>query len=72
LHPQLEFSDDLSAVLEGADLVVLVTEWNEYRHMDPVWAGDLVGVRSVIDGRNCLDAKAWRDAGWTYKGLGRP
>ncbi|WP_159607464.1 UDP-glucose dehydrogenase family protein, partial [Agromyces humi] len=42
LHPQLEFSDDLSAVLEGADLVVLVTEWNEYRHMDPVWAGDLV------------------------------
>jgi UDPglucose 6-dehydrogenase len=72
LHPQLEFSDDLSAVLEGADLVVLVTEWNEYRHMDPVWAGGLVGVRSVLDGRNCLDAKAWRDAGWTYKGLGRP
>ena len=72
LHPQLEFSDDLSAVLDGADLVVLVTEWNEYRHMDPVWAGGLVGVRSVIDGRNCLDAKAWREAGWTYKGLGRP
>ena len=72
LHPQLEFSDDLSAVLDGADLVVLVTEWNEYRHLDPVWAGVLVGVRSVIDGRNCLDAKAWREAGWTYKGLGRP
>ncbi|WP_309973507.1 UDP-glucose/GDP-mannose dehydrogenase family protein [Agromyces sp. 3263] len=72
LHPQLEFSDDLSAVLDGADLVVLVTEWNEYRHLDPVWAGELVGVRSVIDGRNCLDAKAWREAGWTYKGLGRP
>ncbi len=72
LHPQLEFSDDLSAVLDGADLVVLVTEWNEYRHLDPVWAGELVGVRSVIDGRNCLDVKAWREAGWTYKGLGRP
>ncbi|MGI9822606.1 UDP-glucose dehydrogenase family protein [Agromyces sp. Marseille-Q5079] len=72
LHPQLAFSDDLATVLSGADLVVLVTEWNEYRHLDPVWAGELVGVRSVIDGRNCLDAKAWRAAGWTYQGLGRP
>ncbi|GAA1510550.1 UDPglucose 6-dehydrogenase [Agromyces terreus] len=72
MHPQLEFDDDLEAVLSGADLVVLVTEWNEYRHMDPVWAGELVGTRKVIDGRNCLDPKAWRAAGWTYQGLGRP
>ncbi|GAA1838349.1 UDP-glucose dehydrogenase family protein [Agromyces salentinus] len=72
LHPQLEFSDDLETVLGGADLVVLVTEWNEYRHLDPEWAGALVGTRTIIDGRNCLDPKAWRAAGWTYKGLGRP
>lgn len=72
VHPQLTYAADPAAALMGADLVVLVTEWDEFRHMDPVWAKALVGTASIIDGRNTLDAAAWRAAGWTYKGLGRP
>ena len=72
IHPQLEYALDPAVALADADAVVLVTEWDQFRHMDPVWAGDLVRGRVVIDGRNCLDATAWRAAGWTYRGLGRP
>jgi UDPglucose 6-dehydrogenase len=51
---------------------VHVTEWPEYRQLDPVWAASLVRVPTVIDGRNSYDSTAWRAAGWTYKGLGKP
>ncbi|CAD5991267.1 UDP-glucose/GDP-mannose dehydrogenase family protein [Agreia sp. COWG] len=72
VHPQLTYEADPAAALQDADLVVLVTEWDEFRHMDPDWAKALVKNASIIDGRNTLDAAAWREAGWTYKGLGRP
>ena len=71
-HPQLDYSTDLEESLRGADVVVLATEWPEYRSIDPEWAGALVRTRTIIDGRNTLDAAAWRAAGWTYGGLGRP
>ncbi|MEC5151123.1 UDP-glucose/GDP-mannose dehydrogenase family protein [Cryobacterium sp. GrIS_2_6] len=71
-HPQLTYSTDLEETLRGADAVVLVTEWPEFRHLDPVWVGGLVKNKIVIDGRNSFDAGAWRAAGWTYHGLGRP
>jgi len=72
LHPQLSFESDASAALSGAEVVVLVTEWGEYRELDPVAVGELVASRIIIDGRNCLDAAAWRAAGWTYISMGRP
>ncbi|MBC7591188.1 MAG: UDP-glucose/GDP-mannose dehydrogenase family protein [Salinibacterium sp.] len=72
MHPQLDYVPSAAEALEGADIVVLVTEWDEFRHMDPQWAGELVRNRIVVDGRNCLDAEAWRAAGWAYRGLGRP
>ncbi|TFD70378.1 UDP-glucose dehydrogenase family protein [Cryobacterium gelidum] len=71
-HPQLVYSKSLEDTLRGADAVVLVTEWPEFRHLDPVWAGSLVATKTVIDGRNALDPAVWRAAGWTYRGLGRP
>ncbi|MEA9999673.1 UDP-glucose/GDP-mannose dehydrogenase family protein [Cryobacterium sp. RTS3] len=71
-HPQLTYSTDLEETLRDADAVVLVTEWPEFRHLDPAWVGDLVKNKIVIDGRNSFDAAAWRAAGWTYHGLGRP
>lgn len=71
-HPQLDYSSDLEQALREADAVVLATEWPEYKAIDPVWAGALVRTRTIIDGRNTLDATAWRAAGWTYIGLGRP
>ena len=71
-HPQLVYETDLEATLRGASAVVLVTEWPEFRSIDPVWAATLVETPIIVDGRNTLDAATWRAAGWTYYGLGRP
>ena len=71
-HPQLNYVSDVDDALTGAEAVVVVTEWKQFRELDPVRVAGLVSRPFVIDGRNCLDPAAWRAAGWTYKGLGRP
>ncbi|MFK4759318.1 UDP-glucose dehydrogenase family protein [Microbacterium sp. ZW T5_45] len=72
-HPQLNYVDDRDEALRGADVVLLVTEWDEYRRqLSPEHAASLTAGRLVVDGRNCLDASAWRAAGWQYFGMGRP
>jgi UDPglucose 6-dehydrogenase len=71
-HPQLEYTTSTREALRGADLVLLVTEWREYRALDPVETGRLVAEQRIIDGRNVLDVDAWRAAGWQVRGLGRP
>ncbi|MEC5183012.1 UDPglucose 6-dehydrogenase [Cryobacterium sp. MP_3.1] len=71
-HPQITYSTNIEETLRGADAVVLVTEWPEFKSIDPSWAAELVTTRTIVDGRNTLDAAAWRAAGWTYYGLGRP
>ncbi|WP_423494920.1 UDP-glucose/GDP-mannose dehydrogenase family protein [Microbacterium esteraromaticum] len=71
-HPQLNYRVERDEALRDADAVVVVTEWDEYRReMSPQHAAELVTGRIIVDGRNCLDAAAWRDAGWTYYGMGR-
>ena len=72
LHPQLEFADSLEAALQGAEAIVLATEWKHFRELDPAATKQAVADPVVIDRRNVLDPVAWRDAGWTYRGLGRP
>ncbi|MFB2580918.1 UDP-glucose/GDP-mannose dehydrogenase family protein [Herbiconiux sp. P15] len=72
LHPQLGFASSAREALADADIVVVVTEWKEFRELDPAEIGELVRGKIVVDGRNCLDAGAWRAAGWEYKGMGRP
>lgn len=73
VHPQLTYSTDLDETLRDADAVIVVTEWDEWRRdLSPEHAASLVSAPIVIDGRNCLDAAAWRAAGWTYYGMGRP
>ncbi|GIT80928.1 UDP-glucose 6-dehydrogenase [Leifsonia sp. LS1] len=69
--PQLNYVDSAEEAAAGADIVVLITEWPQFRGLDPVAFGELVGSKRVIDGRNVLDPAAWRAAGWTYRGLGR-
>ena len=72
VYPNLTYEPDLRAALVGAELIVLGTEWREYRELDPASIVGTSGVRHVIDGRNALDPVAWRQAGWTYRALGRP
>ena len=66
-----EVAASAQSALEGTDLVIIGTEWREYRDLDPAQAAGLVRTCYVIDGRNCLDAQAWKAAGWSYRGLGR-
>ncbi|MET0975053.1 MAG: UDP-glucose/GDP-mannose dehydrogenase family protein [Leifsonia sp.] len=70
-HPQLSYVEDLDEALAGSELVILATEWRDYRVLDAEHTGSLVAGRRLIDGRNVLDARAWRDAGWDYRGMGR-
>jgi UDPglucose 6-dehydrogenase len=72
LHPQLHYRESFEDTVSGADVVVLVTEWDEYRYLDPDALAPLVAARNVVDGRNSYDPARWRAAGWTYRGLGRP
>lgn len=71
MYPHLDTEYDLAAALEEAELVVLATEWKQYREADPGVLGALVRNRLVIDGRNVLDVSAWRDANWQILALGR-
>ena len=70
-HPDLATEPDLHRALRDADLVLLLTEWDEYAGIDPSAAAGLVRRPAIIDGRNALDPARWRAAGWTYQGLGR-
>jgi UDPglucose 6-dehydrogenase len=72
LHPELTYADSLDEAVSGADLVMLLTEWQEFRSMDPEVIGNKVRKRNVVDGRNVLDPVEWRGAGWIYRSLGRP
>jgi UDPglucose 6-dehydrogenase len=71
VFPRLAYEPDLDTALAGSHLVILGTEWREYRDLDPRHAAALVAQPSIIDARNVLAPSAWRDAGWTYRALGR-
>lgn len=72
-HPQLAYADDRDAALQDADVVLVVTEWDEYRRdLSPEHAASLANGTAVVDGRNCLNAAEWRAAGWKYYGMGKP
>jgi len=70
--PQLQFAASAEEACRGADVVLLLTEWKQYRELDPAALGAIVRGRQMLDGRNALDPARWRAAGWTYRALGRP
>ncbi|HEY3087521.1 MAG TPA: UDP-glucose/GDP-mannose dehydrogenase family protein [Jatrophihabitantaceae bacterium] len=72
VHPELSYVESLDEALTGADVTMLLTEWDEFRSMDPAVVRGLVAQRNVVDGRNVLDPVRWRRAGWRYRALGRP
>jgi UDPglucose 6-dehydrogenase len=69
--PQLDYAATAEEAAEGADAVLVLTEWQEYRDLDPIAFGRVVRQKRVLDGRNALSRAAWTDAGWAYRALGR-
>jgi len=70
MFPTLSYADSMDEVVADADAVLVLTEWDEFRASDPAALRGIVGNPAIIDARNCLDAVAWRAAGWAYTGLG--
>jgi UDPglucose 6-dehydrogenase len=71
LHPELDYVETAVEAAEGADAVLVLTEWKQYRELTPDDLASVAG-RIILDGRNCLDRDLWRGAGWLYRSLGRP
>jgi nucleotide sugar dehydrogenase len=72
MYPDLDYHDSAVDAVRDADIVLHLTEWREFREMDPAALSDVVARRNIVDGRNALDPERWRRAGWTYRALGRP
>ncbi|MCU1516355.1 MAG: nucleotide sugar dehydrogenase [Pseudarthrobacter sp.] len=71
LYPDLNYVDSLAAAVEQADVVALLTEWEEFRAADPDDLGVLVHHRRIVDGRHALDPHRYTARGWEYRALGR-
>ena len=72
LPARVTLAPDAAAALTGADALVLVTEWNEFRVLPPARLRELMRGDVVVDLRNVFDPAPLRAAGFTYTGIGRP
>src|ERR1700682_2133189 len=71
LMPDIEYMEGAYEVAAGADAVVVVTEWNEFRDLDLARVKQSMRKPVVIDGRNIYDPTVMRNLGFTYRGIGR-
>ncbi|WP_042413859.1 UDP-glucose dehydrogenase family protein [Streptacidiphilus anmyonensis] len=71
-HPELECVDSVEDACAGADLLLHLTPWRQYRELDPAEVATWVRAPRLLDGRNALDASRWAAAGWTLRLLGKP
>ncbi len=72
VFPTLSYADTAREACDQADAVLVLTEWDEFVHMDPEELAPVVRRTNIVDGRRCLDAGVWRRAGWHYSSLGGP
>lgn len=73
IFPTLTYAPNVEEALDGAEIVIVATEWKQFQELDPVAARKLVAGDNptVLDGRNCLPREAWEAAGWNFLALGR-
>jgi UDPglucose 6-dehydrogenase len=72
LPPAVEYCRDALDAAAGADALVVITEWNEFRALSPTRLRDTMRGRVLVDLRNIYDPVAMRQAGFAYHGIGRP
>ncbi|TBN56853.1 UDP-glucose/GDP-mannose dehydrogenase family protein [Glaciihabitans arcticus] len=70
MFPTLTYADSVEEAANGSDVLLLLTEWDEFREIDPVELKKRVVMPVIIDARNYLDAPRWVEAGWSITGLG--
>ena len=71
-RPDLRYAASVSEAAQDAELLLHLTEWQDYRAIDPAALARIVAQPSIIDARCALDAELWREAGWTVRIPGRP
>ena len=71
-YPLLGYAISAEEALRGSDLVLHLTEWPQFREIDPERAARLVARPRIVDGRGALDGERWAAAGWHFRALGRP
>jgi UDPglucose 6-dehydrogenase len=70
--PHLDYALEPAKACEGADVVLHLTEWRQYRDLDPAALAAVTSTPRILDARNALDVRRWQAAGWTVRALGRP
>lgn len=68
--PQLDHVADAEKAAEDADIVLHLTEWRQYQQIDLLALGAFAGRPVLIDARNALPHRLWREAGWTIRCMG--
>jgi UDPglucose 6-dehydrogenase len=72
VFPTLNYAVSVEDACERADAVLVLTEWRQFVELDPDDLAGLVRAKVIVDGRNCLDAARWTQAGWKVFRLGAP
>ena len=62
-YPDLHYADGVMEAAEGASVVLLLTEWDQFSTTEQL--ASVAAGRVIVDGRHALDAEAWRAAGWS-------
>ncbi len=71
-YPHLRYEENVEEACRGADILLHLTEWEEYRKLDIAKLTRLVRTPVILDGRNALHGESWSMHGWTYVSIGRP
>ena len=71
IFPHIIYAESLYEAVSGADAVILMTEWDEFKHIDIGLLAELVKEKIIIDARNLLDPKELKKFGFSYAMIGR-
>ena len=63
--------DDAVAATVGADVLAVLTEWDDFRWINPASVIEVMAGRQIVDARNLLERSQWRRAGFIHQGIGR-
>ena len=69
--PEIKYTDNAYKAIKGADCIILMTEWNEYRSLDFKRVKKLMKGDIFVDLRNVYDPKQMKEAGFRYYSVGR-